>query len=365
MFDRRSHRVRQAIPTTLVVGLGFVQLSSFLSILLQHGMASTPKGLIFVPLIFLSLPVVLACGGLSRDFEVDAQITYGGYPHHSLAACVLASSPSKTPQLVTALRSLVRHVLPSNPADVLVFHTGEYSYYEIQARVRVSVDYNITFLQIPASSWQIPRGLHKADSFGGHGIGYKHMCRWYSKTFFQYLNVSGYKWALRFDQDSVFLSSIDFGLVESMVKNKQQYGYRVWGVDHLEVVWGLPEITSYFLKEQNIQPKWLFNMCSPKSTDGLKTARDGTGWNRQIVYNNFFVTNISFWLDVQVQRYLRLLETTGGFYKFRWGDAPVHTMVIGMFLDEVQLERFSFDYDHQRVFSGNSCKNHSLFQLWC
>lgn len=80
----------------------------------------------------------------------------------------------------------------------------------------------------------------------------------------------------------------------------------------------------------------------------------------------------SFYL--QVQAYLSVLEDSKGYYWFRWGDAPVHTMVIyrllsnyhydlhqvikchhlqvvKIFLPFSQVHKFGFEYRHQVLHS--------------
>ena len=48
----------------------------------------------------------------------------------------------------------------------------------------------------------------------------------------------------------------------------------------------------------------------------------------------------------QVQAWLYFLEHTNGHYKFRWGDAPVHTITLGMFMPKQQVLEFGFAYLH-------------------
>ena len=101
-----------------------------------------------------------------------------------------------------------------------------------------------------------------------------------------------------------------------------------------------------------------------------------------IIYNNFFLANITWWLGpqvgaevrvghgprakrqmsgtsseppdckidkhrpcvllpcsscAQVQSYLDAVDASRGYYLWRWGDAPVHTMVVRMFLTREQV----------------------------
>lgn len=43
---------------------------------------------------------------------------------------------------------------------------------------------------------------------------------------------------------------------------------------------------------------------------------------------------MSFWRGEANEEYFRYLDKTGGFYYERFGDAPVHTLAVGMFLEK-------------------------------
>jgi hypothetical protein len=136
-----------------------------------------------------------------------------------------------------------------------------------------------------------------------------------------------------------------------MQQRKAKYGFRAFAPETADVVIGLPEAVQYWLVSQ--QPittgLWILDHCNPHDVRGV------VNWDRRIIYNNFFITEISFWMQPKVQAWLSYLEQLRGAHKFRWGDAPVHTWTTGMFLKKEEMLEFCFAYQHQ----GNWALNQS------
>lgn len=264
--------------------------------------------------------------------------------NHSLAIVTLASG--KRPELLHRSLSLIeKHVLPSNKGDVIVFHTGAFDH--ISAVLSLSTLSFVHVHRVPRVSWSLPRHLHAKDFPSWKhscckGIGYRHMCRWFSNDMFKYLFALGYSWVMRVDEDSEIRSDL-VDVVSGMSQTGSKYGFRGTDKDIPDVTYALPELTSYFLTANRIKPARLFQYCNPPDITGLNSRG---GWNMTIIYNNFFVANITWWLSKQVQDYLQLVDRSNGHYLFRWGDAPVHTMVVLMFLKDYEVKQFDFEYRH-------------------
>jgi alpha 1,2-mannosyltransferase len=85
-----------------------------------------------------------------------------------------------------------------------------------------------------------------------------------------------------------------------------------------------------------------------------------------IVWSNFEIADMDFWRSPAYEAYVAHLESKGGFYYERWGDAPVHTIGVGLFLDRDQIHFFdNIGYHHDdwsncpqkdEVWIGQGCK---------
>jgi hypothetical protein len=159
---------------------------------------------------------------------------------------------------------------------------------------------------------------------------------------FPLLSAKGYEWAIRLDDDSKFLGPIHYNLVEEMVRVNATYGLRSMDDEVMQVSHGLAEATRYYIVSEDIQPTFLYEFCSPPNILGL-THRT---WDRQIIYNNFFITRVSFWMRPDVLAWQNYIDSTHGIFKFRWGDAPLHTFTLGMFAPRAAVVEFDFGYFH-------------------
>lgn len=60
-------------------------------------------------------------------------------------------------------------------------------------------------------------------------------------------------------------------------------------------------------------------------------------------------------MQPSVQGWLEYLENLGGYHKFRWGDAPVHTFTAALHLKRAQMLWFDFDYKHGQRYLAGDC----------
>ena len=44
-------------------------------------------------------------------------------------------------------------------------------------------------------------------------------------------------------------------------------------------------------------------------------------------YNNFFITKTAFWKSENIKKVVDKIDKTGNVYYYRWGDAPLHTLI--------------------------------------
>lgn len=59
-----------------------------------------------------------------------------------------------------------------------------------------------------------------------------------------------------------------------------------------------------------------------------------------IAYNNFEISHSSIWKNQKWKEFINSIETSGGIYTKRWGDAPIHTLGISLILKKSDVHRF-------------------------
>ena len=223
-------------------------------------------------------------------------------------------------------RLLCDNVAMDSNYDILLFHDKP-----IGRDIKDTIKYgcgNVSFINIE-SDFSIPSWTNPNDWVSDDRIGYKHMCRFMSIKLWDY--VSEYEYILRLDDDSWIESRIDYDLFKHTSDMGYEYGHiRRMRESHTLTNETLPQFTIDYIKQNNVDIKCDINNI-----------------NEEIYYNNFFITKPSFWLRDKVQDYLRATDRSGGIYKYRWGDAPIHTLATKMFMEDDNIYKFEdIEYTH-------------------
>ena len=72
-------------------------------------------------------------------------------------------------------------------------------------------------------------------------------------------------------------------------------------------------------------------------------------WPRNnMYYNNFEISRLSLWLSGDYQRFINYIDRLGGIYYHRWGDAPIKSIAVAMFVPRRRTHHFNdIGYHHQ------------------
>lgn len=70
-------------------------------------------------------------------------------------------------------------------------------------------------------------------------------------------------------------------------------------------------------------------------------------YNRCHFWSNFEIASLDLWREARYIDFFNYLDKTGNFFYERWGDAPVHSLAAGLFLDTDEIHYFEdFAYQH-------------------
>lgn len=226
-------------------------------------------------------------------------------------------------RLNQSLPLLKRNLLDKYPIDYIVFHErgfSEANKNEIRNRVSGVIFKEIKF-NIPESAqgfkplWSEDWSLAKCISYGG-------MCTFFAMQVFEILIDMGYDYYLRLDDDSYLHGSFQENPFEKMQKENKSYGYCLEIKEAPHVIQGLFP----FIKEQ-IETEYSF---------------EEPYW---IYYNNFEIVNLKRYYSGQIKEITQKIHESGGIYHWRWGDAPIRTILVSMFLPD-EVMKFEIDYEH-------------------
>ncbi|KAG8808495.1 alpha 1,2-mannosyltransferase 2.4.1, partial [Serendipita sp. 399] len=141
-------------------------------------------------------------------------------------------------------------------------------------------------------------------------------------------------------------------------ENNKVYGFTISMYEYESTIPTLWETTMDFIKEN---PQYVAedNAMRFLSDDGQK-------YNLCHFWSNFEIADMDFWRSEAYMKYFEYLDAKGGFYYERWGDAPVHSIGVGLFARKDQIHFFKqIGYRHspfQHCPQGNL---HEKGKCWC
>jgi hypothetical protein len=190
---------------------------------------------------------------------------------------------------------------------------------------------------------------------------YRMMCRWWLVHFPKY--AKNYDYAMRLDDDSFIEEPINKDLFSWMNEKNLVYSSNIIHTDCGICCYGMKKFFIDNFKDNKLQINQLdkifveqkINMKSfayhsfrkllsinEESLPELK--EDFILYSPLIYYNNFFITKTSFWLKPEVKKIIEEIDKNGSIFYYRWGDAPLQSIIILLFTKESEVERCIFKY---------------------
>jgi len=231
---------------------------------------------------------------------------------------------------------------------VIIFHEdfGKNLIKEVSESTHSNINFVKIIFKIPSflKKEEIPEFIYIRGNYK-FPIGYRHMCRFFTAMVFNHTALKEYDWFWRFDTDSFLIDKLDYDVFDFMQKHNYNYGYifKSYKTKYPEVIDGLWSTTKRYIEENNIKPtflqKHMINGC----------------WDTSSYFTCFEITKIDFWRSKEVMNYFNYIDKSGGIYKYRWGDAPLHFLMVSMFMPEKQVHKFTdIAYRHQEYVNAYS-----------
>lgn len=126
-----------------------------------------------------------------------------------------------------------------------------------------------------------------------------------------------------------------------MEDNDKTYGFVINIYDSPESIETLWPQTLEFIAEHpeyihhNNALKWLTD-----SKNRPNHNHNANGYSTCHFWSNFEIADMNFWRSKKYKDYFDHLDRAGGFFYERWGDAPVHSIALGLFEDKSKIHWF-------------------------
>jgi len=112
-----------------------------------------------------------------------------------------------------------------------------------------------------------------------------------------------------------------------MTTYKFTYGFVIASQeDFLEYAEGLGEVIETFMKEKQLPQSPLYQIVINRTTGKYDTSQ---------FWTNFEIADLEFFRSKLYMEFFDVVDHDGGIYKYRWGDAPMHTIALLMFLQNI------------------------------
>jgi len=157
------------------------------------------------------------------------------------------------------------------------------------------------------------------------------MCRFHAKTVYEQPILSGVEFAWRLDDDSFITRVISYDVFELMQRQQFVYGFVKVFREIPDWTQGLWDAARQYINVMSVKTEF-FNQWP----------------HNNMFYNNFEISRMSFWLSDDYQRFMTYIDRLGGIYYHRWGDAPIKSIAISMFVPRQRVHHFKdIGYRHQ------------------
>ncbi|KAJ7753985.1 glycosyltransferase family 15 protein [Mycena metata] len=223
---------------------------------------------------------------------------------------------------------------------------------EFKRRLNAVASGEVFYGQVPKEHWVQPDWVDEdratkgreqlvADNviYGG-SVSYRNMCRFNSGFFFHHPLLQSFRWYWRIEPDVHFHCDVNFDPFLFMQDRGKVYGFTITMYEFDKTIPTLWETVKEFTK---LHPEHVVkdNALGFMSDDGGET------YNRCHFWSNFEIADMNFWRGPAYQDFFAFLDSKGGFYYERWGDAPVHSIAAGLFAHRDQIHFFEeIGYEH-------------------
>ncbi|KAJ7880159.1 glycosyltransferase family 15 protein [Mycena leptocephala] len=223
---------------------------------------------------------------------------------------------------------------------------------EFRRSVKELTQNNIEFGLIPRNHWFQPDSIDEEKAaasrqnmvdngviYGGV-VPYRNMCRFNSGFFFRHPLLDKYRYYWRVEPDVNFFCNLPYDPFLFMQDNNLKYGFTISLPEYPATIPTLWDAVREFIKEH---PEYVVE----GNAMGFLSDNGGKEYNNCHFWSNFEIADLDLWRGEAYTKFFEYLDSKGGFYYERWGDAPVHSIGAALFARKDQIHFFDdIGYKH-------------------
>lgn len=275
--------------------------------------------------------------------------------------------------LKTSLYFLFKNYNKRYNYPIIILHEGDYdalAQEEIRKSVREENRSCISFRKIDKEDFELPPHIDKdkVDKIIAlqpvpywRNLKYRLMCYFWVKRFFNKY-TEGFDYVMRLDDDSIIEEPIKEDLFKVVQDKNLVYMSNIVHIDCGICNYGMKELFEEILPDckdkinngmfisaklrsgdENNKHFELFKQVKTIVDNKECTATEFITEMPLMYYNNFFITSTAFWKQEKVQNIINKIDENGGIFYYRYGDAPLHTIIVTL-LESEKISRAIFKY---------------------
>lgn len=220
-------------------------------------------------------------------------------------------------------------------------------------KIRLQTKAEIFFETIDPEVWNQPAWIDEVKQYNNmqalvrdniayaNKKSYHNMCRYYSSQFYNHPRLQQFKYYWRFEPGTDYFCQIDYDVFRFMQDNDKIYGFNIALYDSEQTVKSLWVETEKFIESHSdyISSDPALNFLQESKQHPEKTQYT-SGYSTCHFWSNFEIADMDFYRSEPYTNWIEHLESTGGFYYERWGDAPVHSIGVSLFARRDQIHWF-------------------------
>lgn len=207
---------------------------------------------------------------------------------------------------------------------------------------------------IPPEDWNPPPHIDNekleanmaksTDVIYGFSKSYRNMCHFNSGFFYKQKRLLNYDWYFRVEPDVEYMCDFLYDPFTLLRTSNKTYGFTITIPDYYNTIPTLWSNVKDFMAKypQFLHPNNALDFLTTNETDIFyNTFTDSNSeYNMCHFWTNFEIANLNFFRSEAYETYFNHLDQAGGFYYERWGDAPVHSIALALFLDRDAIHHF-------------------------
>ncbi|KAG9234970.1 glycosyltransferase family 15 protein [Amylocarpus encephaloides] len=236
---------------------------------------------------------------------------------------------------------------------------------EFKKRTQAETKAECRYELIPKEHWDIPtwideeifqesaRILQENQIQYGAMKSYHQMCRWNSGLFYKHPALEHIQFYWRVEPKVHFFCDVDYDVFRYMGDHNKTYGFTINLYDAPESIPTLwPETVKFLAAHpEYVHDNNAMNWLTDKERR-LDHYQKANGYSTCHFWSNFEIADMSVWRSQAYEDYFNHLDRAGGFFYERWGDAPVHSIALGLFEDASKIHWFrDIGYQHIPYFN--------------